>query len=1481
MCLFSDLRTLSFGPKKGIGNSLEEFVDTDMVLEAGDVVLCEYSLVEKLFKATSKKETQFKTLCVDCRHATGMYGSLASQSIFRSPKARWSGANELLSISWWKALALLRNQRCLTIDYCDPDLYSLGQSGLGKREQLEVLSMRAALLLGQETFRPSAYPLERTIISWARHQEKKAGEDKFERVRRNLKEKLSPFCHVTTQALSAMPTSWEIRGCEMSKVQRELYDEYSCHVRGALSCTLGLASGEDKAGSTADYAVAASLIQLRQICLGINDYRKTLPSSLNPSNVSNKKTFAISASQPSLETTTRLMSGSGKLAALVSILRHEFGISMEGYDSIEHLLPDKKAPLAKSPRRVAILTSLGRTRCLLSELFGSLGMDHQIVGTDTYNGSNSLSWAESQNCLMSFNLDEDLRDQLGIYTYPDVIVVSPDFAASWNGGIGLDKADAVIVLDEDWSGRENGTVEAALARFKATSKLRKTPTRLIRLVSEGSIEVELLNFHAENSTKFWPLDRSGNHILSSGISHLLPVYAAALKDTAGSSPAIPGIGILQGRGKPLEEILASTVRLEPLLDGSKALFLPYTNDSTGEIEIRKGVQFLKSLYQVERGCALVAYPATYLNTFSSSAPTLDSIKTDEKNWGPQHLSVFPSSEVQLLPARAFIERQILGEATSTHPSHGVSLSCLSQLGNKATLPSRGDLMGVPNMADASGPTLAERTEKLLLYRSARASQDGSAKSGDTIRPISNSVDLFLTWRDSVTIDGGQGSEPLVFFPPMLPKVQLAPTKPPEAEPVNKDSITSRIQTHASNIERLANGSGSDVFGKKRQDVQQVHTSEQGSKRPRVEATMPQPSLPADKNPAPVAVPALPEGSTDQGKQDSAKSGSPTTTCTVEANTYDDFGLLGRGILPMPADAALLMINEVAEDQGTDTITYYGDEQEMVAIGNDPNSLDLISLFVKKRHRGFPHRTNGTLSTHMRFENAASRPSTINEAGKKSKHKSGGSVTPSAFSRLPQAGQKTPSVATQSASTSNGKDAPKHRMLATYVSRQYSTGLSMFESASFRIATMQVHNRVRKRANRNREAVLLSGECGTGLPSFAFAQPSLIRDVEHGIIRFAPVVVALREGARTGDTARAQAAGQLSAFRRSLSSPSRVDFGPFRSGFLCSTSGMGGRSPTRSRIGVSLPMGVKVSYSIADEHESMWSPEEDRLLKMAVARFGLNWSVIARSLSGHSGFLIGDDGKSIVRQAIKSARASRQCRDRWHSLLRSQPALAAEIRQSEKSRRDRHAARDCASIHLEASTSIRSSTVVGKMKVEGPDLLAKASFFKNMDEMDVENDTSVSGRTKQLSRKPALSRIKAALTKRQTIPLVLPGIPPGGQSNQPVPSHPSHMQSVQSSVAAQWSNGRTELWPLQILDCADKHRAASTRMSSQRGGESPVAAPISSRSAPSSSRPSGSSGRASSSATSRVVPRSSATPKHSGQGRGQVPTIPPARNNPSK
>jgi hypothetical protein len=621
-------------------------------------------------------------------------------------------------------------------------------------------------------------------------------------------------------------------------------------------------------------------------------------------------------------------------------------------------------------------------------------------------------------------------------------------------------------------------------------------------------------------------------------------------------------------------------------------------------------------------------------------------------------------------------------------------------------------------------------------------------------------------------------------------------------------------------------------------------------------------------------------------QEKAESTNPALPASGFDSLEDDYGLLGGGVLPLPAETALLMATESIQINGGSDGFLRGaapcdnEEQSAFSSNNGNASLALVSLFIKKRHRGLPHRPNTVLPSHLRFESVAGltsmRDVNLDDPGKKIKKKPGGQTAQSAFTRVPLVGQNRPG-AVPSALTTNGKDEPKHRMLATYVSRQYGTGLTMFESASFRIATIQVQNRVKARVDRALSKALLSGEAASGLPAFVLNRPQLSGDLEQGIVHFAPVVEQLQAASSTGDAARAMATAQLSALSRSHSSPCRVDFGPFGSGFLSSTSGMAGLSPNRSRLGVSLPMGVKVANSSHDQKQTSWSLEEDTLLKAAVIRFGMNWIIIARALSGHQGFLIGSNGADIIRRITPSSRSSRQCRDRWHTLLRTQPSLANEARMSEKMLQESYLKITQAAVEKRRGETLRSSRVQGALIQKNLDLLAHSSIFEDEDKMDAHETPSAQANksSSENSAKKSFAKLKASMAKHQVIPLVLPGIPPGGQPNQPVPSHPSHMQSVQSSVAAQWSNGRTELWPLQILDCADKHRAA-TLASTQRAGEMKAASPPGFEAAPTRSAASAAVTSAHVVTTSAVprAPRPTTAPVPGVHGRGQGPSAPP-------
>jgi len=111
---------------------------------------------------------------------------------------------------------------------------------------------------------------------------------------------------------------------------------------------------------------------------------------------------------------------------------------------------------------------------------------------------------------------------------------------------------------------------------------------------------------------------------------------------------------------------------------------------------------------------------------------------------------------------------------------------------------------------------------------------------------------------------------------------------------------------------------------------------------------------------------------------------------------------------------------------------------------------------------------------------------------------------------------------------------------------------------------------------------------------------------------------------------------------------------------------------------------------------------------------------------------------------------------------------------------------------------------------------------NHNENMITNDSSNASKELQKPKRRSFTPISISRSRRQIFPITIPGVDVGvNQVSHPVPSHHSHMQSVQISVAAQWANGRTEMWPLQILDLADKQRSGSTRINNMQRGEIPT------------------------------------------------------------
>ena len=343
-----------------------------------------------------------------------------------------------------------------------------------------------------------------------------------------------------------------------------------------------------------------------------------------------------------------------------------------------------------------------------------------------------------------------------------------------------------------------------------------------------------------------------------------------------------------------------------------------------------------------------------------------------------------------------------------------------------------------------------------------------------------------------------------------------------------------------------------------------------------------------------------------------------------------------------------------------------------------------------------------------------------------------------------------------------------------------------------------------------------------------------------------------------------------SLKRALNAPCRTDFGPFNVGFLASKDGMVGIKPKKRKLGVSLPMGVRVPqhrdmmrpfpHSGTDADEK-WSKGEDDKLIDSVLRWKDNWHLISNAVSHMScGMNVWEKGGRY-----QTIRSPRQCRERWTLLIQSRPDLQTKWSTVEASIGDlvvpggaskalrkaladseanpplvltsgKGEANSCAKPKEKVIGIIQSSLllrkavgdIVTQAKQDLPEEKTVAKTDRHgIDSVDETMASSASHPHQADEGAPAtspkkgsvgsrLAKMKRAMSKRQRPKLQVPGATPGS-GTQAVPlvgSHPSHAQAVEYAVtqatgASGMAPPRMEMWPLQILDYADRVRSAKT------------------------------------------------------------------------
>lgn len=1600
---FKGLRICYLGLSGGISSPFSK-IEGRVNFEENEVVVCEFSEVKSIHKTDFK---HFETMIVDCRYPRGFLGSrLPSVARMKVVPHRSDSPSstaipiELGMESWWESLteavADCAINRAL-VENAGPEMFDTCLADKATIQQLEIIAFRAALVMGPQIFASSKSSIKKRILTWARRKTKELDQstkNRLQAVKNFLLDSVHPFhCEIRSDGILEEAShmlgkklEYEVRLCDLSADEKSEYEKCCAASRGALSAQIYRAKEGNTIQENIFCAVSDALLRLRRQCVHarMNSLYNSISMRLR---LGGYPSFGVQApsdsrllsrkvndnpSQTDVDLALRILEGSAKLRELISILSSDCGYSFEGellYDSL--LAPDSprkgKTSNERNPsKKIAILAILPEVQILVSVLLNSLGVAHELLLRPSsvfspceneisvalpakQTNAATLSWIECQQALSRFNSFASSKSPSASMLVSNVLVTSPEIVAGDHGGIGIDAADFVVCLDEDWSGRGELIMRSMMAGLTLRNmRAKDRGCQVIRLVCGDTCEEVFLSTDSGRDSDNkkthveawpWPFDPFGRFINmnTSQFTDSCDFESWPFRRNYDEIFAFPGVNLFHFRDRDLSYVLCADIGIPSRLNsGSSISFLPYDNSGSATSEKKSEMLLLMNLMEKEenaRGCFKEA---------GIISENLSSLRS----------AAFTRQDLNVIAVRLYLEQfgkalvlKELAAGSEPMPSLVPADVILATPADsaRAVLMDDGSNVDEPWHRGRFGGKAGDYVSSLLFYDAFTGARITSPQSEDTSEqddrhrmrqetaespqswstpftsPRSNHyVTAFEKHTRTFLHDGHQGMEALIYCPPLFPGLMQC-------------AVQAKHDINAICIQKAQEGkTAPDRAGLKR-SAEPVDVP--AAKRPKVQGSPDASDLGMVMKRATVVT------------EDEA-SHSDAATFLLELD--EDFGLAGIGAIPLPKDSAVAASNNFVEVSsqvldldhlatGLDWLSGFipCDEEEMGSFRTGQKErlfLNSVILFVeRKKQRGFAPLPGAPTQVYRPTPNVAAADSSsaaepsslplsipkagadngvfhdINGGGNSKNFKKKG---PSSFAKtadgLSPAAHNTAQTPTNIQMV-KAKDIYRNRILSFLTSRQKAMGMTLFESPAYRVAAIRFRNRVNDRMPRHSWTSSTAWNVGPGLP-LVLAKDANFSDFSHvGPTLWTSIVKGLRdENSRTGDDARALAGSQRISLTRSLVAPCRVDFGPFQAGFLSAPSGMTGVPPTRTHTGITLPMGVKIPLIKGEQLQAPWTDDEDHKLQNCVLRFGMNWILAARTLEGLDGVVISS------KIEPKYHRSPRECHDRWQALTRSPPSLTKIAQNTEHGYRGKAINAELKSRSGDSCRRFGSPVLAKQRKlcldsedIEQKDSLASDSFIfpakrdlnvvemsnkgssahkviadetqdkakseeTQMDVDTMEADTNVGSKSR------SLASVLAAREKKEVIPMTIPGVAPG---NQPTfsASHPSHVQTVQSSIAASWTNGRTEMWPLQFLDVAEKQRAASA---SANAAPTSTGAPSSGSRTPSTSatRTPGASPPGSSStnriahklSSSRVVasakPR---TPPH--QQKGPVPT----------
>ena len=1309
---------------------------------ANDVVVCQRSSMVNIHL---KDLPKFATVILDCR-----YAKQSNQLRLNRVRTEQSICvpNDLSSQAWWKNIIELVStvdvDRRLLVDSFDRDSKLSYLHGLTSKEYLTITALRTAFLIGPKWFATPIYPIEKAILAWARQTTKRQATvgSKFTQVR-SLLSKICAKSYFSTDAdidnfdWLEKYISCDILYCTMSQVQRFAYN------RACQQSHLVLSMNHDNQNEKALDDVAACLLLLRRCCFH-SDIDSILRHTTASSAVDHEsetvcnlpRNFKIpqhrghNAAQPDIDLCRRILTGSSKLRQLVSILhRNEefklFGSSDYKEYGFSKSIDTRVSNLVDHKTKIAIVAALPEIQLLVSCLLHSLGIHHEVLMTHSSarlslnlgDNKDSLSWPKVQTLLSKFN---DRTDSNLHIVIASLVTIEGDHV-----GLGIESADIIILLDENWSGQDERLLHSVISRCSLKRKFAgRSSVKLIRLVTECTCEETFLRnnsgvqYRADNLTSWYKRHHTVDSVKSTEVKSRNETPAKIFNGQQDSSFfmfCFPGQNIFRHRNKALDDILRPTrslSRLNPI--SIHRLFLPGLSDDESTNIEAKITSYIIHLEDLRRGS-------------SDQREVIPPTVLDEIHPWQSARNCLPPA-----PLRNFIRQQfeamVLEENESILSLSNVTLAL--KVGTRS--------MKVSDHIESEAKSILSREPSevalsMLLYTHDVSCVNGDVTTDNTKSHRGNRYAASFSTLSAGALrhDGNQGVEALVYFPPVFPKLR-------EFVDTSIDYISLKRQ-HWTTHDKIATDGSNHYLS-------------------------------------------------------SQKEGNHFTAESIDFDT--DFGLAGVGLFPsledsVSAAAGILSQTETPFVESIDSLdvwrSHINVEEYQTKLQHrsaNKSTKSVILMVSRKRPRGQSNISyQARHGTFLWNEISSPISEILPSVDVNGVHKKGRKAV-SAFNRLPLA--DTAQHARPTLFPFQRKDDYRHRLLSTLRQSSTNSGSTIFEAPIFRVAAVRIRDKISDRLQEQAWTTLsnrIHDKSRSGLPITSYegdSKKSWTSIVSHS-----------HKPATISDEHINEIARQKTiVFQKSYVEPRRVDFGPFQLGFVTSTSGMASITYPRARIGVALPMGVKISILSKEQTAAQWSKDMDRILASSINRFGSNWILASRLLNSYFGTLVLHKESNFYRIQC----APRHCRDRWRLLTKE--GTAKSQYDSKSNTQVTQNVGDAGSRKVVSNQSKR-----GIIKME---LLIPTSI-DNVVPAKVVNDTllhSKSSPTKRESSRRKFTAFQLGSAKQQNMPV--PKIT--GVASVASPCHPSHELTVQMSTMA--VNGRTDMWPLQILDGAERLRTAA-------------------------------------------------------------------------